>query len=251
MKSTFYTSLIGLLAFGAALAQEEKQQLPKPRMFSEVGSAIQYAKGNEQLILFALIDRADHSQAVVKMLNDNTLSLQQKEFVIVTCDSSRSSNVTLFKDRFQQDTSKAPVVVVTNSGGEMLGAKGGQSAFNDYIKIIHESLVKAGMREDSSKAPLLAADLGNELVSGGSKIFQMTMDDIKMKNVLLSEFRDWTLKDGETFNAAVVKGEGEFGVFRMEDGSDREVAFGDFSPEDIEFLKTVLLSEDPNAEKEE
>lgn len=250
MKATFYTSLIGLLAVGATFAQEEEQQMPKPRMFSEVGSAVQYAKGNEQLILFALIDRADTSQAVVKMLNDNTLSLQQKEFVIVTCDSSRTSNMTLFKDRFQQDTSKAPVVVVTNSGGEMLGAKGGQSAFNDYIKVIHDSLIKAGLREDTEKAPLLAADVGDELVSGSSKIFALTMDDIKMKNVLLSDYREWTLKDGEKFTAAVLKGAGTHGVFRMKDGSDREVAFGDFSPEDIEFLKTVLSAEDPNAEEE-
>lgn len=246
MKTVPIFFLALALAAGSIFAADEgaSNARPKPRMFSEISPAIQYAKSNNQLILFALLDtRVDASQAVLRMLNDNTLSLEQKEFVVVTCDASNPTNTSLFTTRFQQDTRKAPVVVVANSTGEMLGAQAGQSAFNDYIKVIHASLIKAGFRESGEKPMLLAADKGgDELVSGSSKIFRLTMEDVEMKNVLLSDYREWTLKNGEKFTAAVVKGEGSTGLFRMEDGKERNVSFNDFTAEDIEFLKTVLTA---------
>ncbi|MFT5471336.1 MAG: hypothetical protein ACI8UO_006469, partial [Verrucomicrobiales bacterium] len=110
---------------------------------------------------------------------------------------------------------------------------------------------KAGLREGESEAPLITPDMGgDELVSGSSKIFRIMMEDVAIKNVLLSDYRDWTLKNGDKFTAAVVKGEGSTGLFRMKDGKERNVAFGDFSPKDIEFLKTVLSGKAPEPEDE-
>lgn len=243
MTARFLIPLAGL----AALSLLQAAPTPGPRMFSDVGSAIQYAKENNQLIIFALLDaKSETSQAVVKMLNDNSLSLEKKEFVIVNCDSSNSNDTALFTSRFKQDASKAPVVVITDPAGQLLASQAGQSKFNDYVGVIHTSLVKAGFREDESEAPLISAEMGgDELVSGGSKIFGVTLDDVKMKNVALTKMREWKRKTGESFTAELIKGEGSTGLFRMEDGSEKNVSFNDLDAETIEFLKTVLTQGEP------
>ena len=108
---------------------------------------------------------------------------------------------------------------------------------DDYDRMIHAALVEAGLR--AKDEPVISSTTG-EVLEGSSKVFQIMKEDVEVGAVVITEYRDWELKNGEKFHGALLKADGANGVFRLESGDDKNVNFNDLIPPDIAFLMDAL-----------
>jgi len=205
------------------------------RMFSDINAAVENAKLSDRLILFVLLNpQTDSSATVAKMLNDNSLELQPDEFIVVTCSAGEPSHERLFQTNFKQDTSKAPIIVITDFKGTVLSSAVGENTEPEYDKIVMDALIKAGKREAPKSMVVTTGE-----ITGTSKIFRLMKEDLGGQ-VVITEYRTWELVNGEKIEAALLQADGEFGIFRLESGDDVKVKFTDLIPEDIAFLEKAL-----------
>lgn len=231
------TRILFSLLFGALLLSAPAASL---RMFSDVDAAVQNARASNRLLLFVLLNpESDASAAVAKMLNDNSLELSPDEFVVVTCSAGEAAHDKLFQERFKQDVSAAPIVVISDPSGNLLSSLAGANDKPAYDKIVMDALIKAGMRE-APREMVVSSD--DDALDGVSKIFRLLKEDLSEK-VVITEYRVWTLKNEEKVEAALLEARGDHGIFRKEDGSgDVKIFFNDLSEEDVAFLQKVLSS---------
>ncbi len=232
MKTTAHL-LVASLLLGFAV------QAANPRVTQDASTAISYAKTNKQpLVLFALIDASEGSRNFAKLLNDNKLKMKGEEFVVALCNASEAKNKSLFAKRFAQKVDQLPAVVITNlEAKRMAPGLNGVQVQDDYDRMIHAALQEAGLRPKD--APVVSSTTG-ELLEGSSKVFRVKKEEVEAGAVVITEYRDWTLKNGETFNGAVLEAKGVEGIFRLEDGKEKKVNFNDLSPADIAFLQKAL-----------
>lgn len=233
MKTLSLTTLAALLLLPFASAQN-------PRVLQDPSAAISYARTNKQpLILFALLDGSDQgSRNFATLLNDNKLKMKGEEFVVVLCSSSESKNQALFAKNFEQKVDVLPAVVVTNLQGKpMVPGLNGVQVQDDYDRMIHASLVEAGLR--SKDEPVISSTTG-EVLEGSSKVFRIMKEDVAVGAVVITEYRDWALKNGEKFHGALLKADGANGVFLLDSGDEKNVNFNDLTPDDIVFLQNAL-----------
>ncbi|MEM0968725.1 MAG: hypothetical protein AAGJ31_05195 [Verrucomicrobiota bacterium] len=210
-----------------------------PRVLKSPTDAIQYARtADRPLILFALIDASDGSRNFAKLFNDNALKLKGEEFAVALCDASRKENLTLFQTKFEQNPAMLPSVLITDAQGAMKApALAGVQAQDDYDRMIHAALVAAGLRKENE--PIISSTTG-EVIEGSSNVFRIMKDEVSAGAKVISEYRDWALKNGESFHGALLKAEGADGTFLTDSGDERSLNFNDLSEEDIAFLQTLL-----------
>ncbi len=227
--------------FTASLLFASWCQAANPRVLKAPFDAISYARTNEQpLILFALIDGTDGSRNFAQLFNDNLLKMDSKEFVVALCDASDSKNQALFAEKFAQDVKTLPAVLITNVQGKVVAPSlNGIQLQDDYDRMIHAALVEVGLRDKAE--PVISSTTG-EVLEGSSKVFRLMKDEVESGAVVITEYRDWTLKNGETFNGAVLKAEGANGTFMLDSGDEKKVNFNDLTPEDIAFLQKALAN---------
>jgi len=234
-----------MLQFAAALAVllgfvNPLEAASQPRVLKDATDAIRYARSQSKpLILFALIGSSEGSRHFAKLFNENKLKLQGDEFVVALCDASKRKNLTLFKNTFGMKLTDLPAVVITDpSGKPMAPSLQGLQVQDDYDRMVYAALLAAGLRDEDD--PVISSTTG-EVIEGSSEVFQLKKSDILDSLVVISDWRDWNLKDGESFHGALLKAEGSSGTFRVEgEKEDRRVHFNDLSEEDLDYLTDLL-----------
>lgn len=212
-----------------------------PAVFPEVRQGIEAAKEGGRLIVFLLLDGFSPEGKAIEGVVLDELADFGEEFVIVRCDARSSADQALFKDRFGKDLSKAPVAVVSDANGrEITGCYGAEPEL--YRRMLIHSRIKGGLVEDADEVERLrdelVADTEDDVLVKG--IFGIRASDLRRKKVLMTARRTWTYRSGETFEAALLEGKGETGVFVDERGREVEVRFIELSEPDLKFLGTIL-----------
>lgn len=212
-----------------------------PEIFSDPRLAIEAARNENRLIIFFLADNFSKESKIMEKTVLEEVSGLEKEFVIVRCTTESRADRSLFADRFGKDLARAPMAVVSDpQGKEITGCYGTSSDL--YRKMLIHSRIKGGFVKEKKEIEALRAELvadadEEELVKG---IFGIKASDLRGEKLLLTGQRTWTFRSGTTFEAALLEGRGETGIFVEADGREKEVRFVELSEEDIDFLKTIL-----------
>ncbi len=210
------------------------------KVFADPRTAIAAAKGEGKHIVFLLWDSKNKDH--VKIAQELKLDLEKlkSEFVIANCSHSLKSNLDLFSGRFGKELTKMPIAVVSNAQGEEITSYQGTKD-EGYEKMVITARIEGGKVTD----PVTLANLKENLEKVGQKkgLLAPMVEDLNVRKVAITKMRDWTKKDGSVFKAILLEALGSDGVFVDDKGNSTKVNFMDLSPENLEFLETVLRIE--------
>lgn len=208
------------------------------KVFTDARSAISAAKQQDKHIVFFLWDSKDSGHLpVAKSLNEELVTLSN-EYVLVNLSHAVKANRDLFTARFGKDLSRMPIAVVSNAAGEKIKSYQGTRP-EGYERMLISARIEGGKITD----PVMLVNLKESLEKVGEKrggFLAPMVKDLDVKKVAITKMRKWTKRDGTVFEAILLEALGAEGVFVDEKGGSTKVEFIELSPEDVEFLKTVL-----------
>lgn len=199
-----------------------------PEVFDDYRQAITKAKESGKLIAWILARSPDQAGDRVKQWVREELILNEKQVVIAHCKPVDSATVKLFSARFGQDTSKMPLLVVTDAEGKVIAAANGTEQ-EPYKKAIQEALAQAGISNTVTVKTNKEAEMLREAFG------QTESGEVTMTNP-----RTWTFKNGALVDAALLRATGDKGTLIKKNGEKFDINFADLAPTDIAFLTQVL-----------
>ncbi len=230
----FLPAVLFLLATASASLPAEE-----PRVFSDLGEGVAFAREGERLLLFLLVENfAEESAAILAAVNEE-LADRGDEFAIVRCRHESADHRKLFEDRFKQDPDKMPLGIVATASGEVIIGTNGKSP-EVYRLLIRAARVRGGKEKDPGKIAAIEEEIEESDERMGDSIFGLKREDVGPKMVLLTDYRIWTFENGATLEAALLEAKDTIGVFVKRDGGRTEANFNDLSPADIAFLTKLL-----------
>lgn len=214
-----------------------------PRVFNDAREGIEFARKNDRLILFMLLNDFDDESDDLEKTIHAKMSRRDSEYVVVRCRVVKIADRKLFTEKFRQNVKKAPMAVVTDTHGKPVAVASGDDP-NEYRRMFEASRIKAGVEKDPEKIMAIIEELGPE---GEEYLFDGTFGikkkDVAAKRLPLTDHRVWIFKNGATLRGALLEAKGETGVFIRQDNQKQvEVKFSDLSDPDTAFLGTILKS---------